>query len=247
MSALRQPAGGRGSLAAAQPVPQPVSTAPVTVVGGGARRLVCGGWSASSSSPGGGRSSGQPQAVHVRRYPDVHLLACPCRGRRRPGGRARRRPRASPARSRRAPSASPPAADGGAVDLLERFWPLARLGPVLLLMTTTIGPTLTVVGAVGRRRSAGRRRACRPASDWLVIVAVLATPFVLIGYLADALGWDGMGRDDAQRLPRRRVDHPLLPARGADGARRRSRLPLIRWLCTVLIELVRGSRCSCCC
>jgi general L-amino acid transport system permease protein len=128
------------------------------------------------------------------------------------------------------------------LDLLERFWPVL-LGAVLLLaLTTTIGPTLTVVSAVIAAvvgRFVGARLPKR--LHWLVILAAVATPFVLIAYLADALGWgrwSGMMLNIFLAVVSIILCFPLgvLLALG-----RRSHLPLIRWLCSVSIEIVRGA------
>jgi len=129
-----------------------------------------------------------------------------------------------------------------ALDLLERFWPVL-LGAVLILsMTTTIGPTLTVAGAViaaAVGRIIGARLPKRV--HWLVIVAVLATPVVLIVYLADGLGWAGWGGMMLNVFLAVVSIILCFPLGVLMALGRRSRLPLIRWMCTALIELVRGA------
>jgi general L-amino acid transport system permease protein len=131
---------------------------------------------------------------------------------------------------------------GRLVDLVERFWPLAVGIGIILSMTTTPGPTITVVVALAAAvlgRLAGARLPRR--LHRVVVVAAIATPFVLIWYLADAIGWDdwtGMMLNVFLAVASILLCFPfgVLLALG-----RRSRLPLLRGLCTVLIELVRGA------
>lgn len=129
-----------------------------------------------------------------------------------------------------------------AADLVERFWP-AFLGAGLLLgLTTTVGPWLTVGGAVlagvaGRLLGARLPRRLHP----LVVVAAVFTPFALVWYLADAIGWDGWGGlmlNVFMAVVSIILCFPLgvLLALG-----RRSELPIVRGLSTGFIELFRGA------
>jgi general L-amino acid transport system permease protein len=129
-----------------------------------------------------------------------------------------------------------------ALDVLERFWPVL-LGSVLILaLTTTIGPTLTVIGAVVAAALGRVVGAWLPKrAHWLVIVAAWATPFVLIAYLADALGWDGWGGMMLNVFLAVVSIILCFPLGVLMALGRRSRLPLIRWMCTGLIEVVRGA------
>ncbi len=128
------------------------------------------------------------------------------------------------------------------LDLLERFWPVL-LGAVLILgLTTTPGPTLTVVGAVVAAavgRFVGARIPRR--IHRIVIVAVLATPLGLIAYLADGLGWGGWGGMMLNVFLAVVSIILCFPLGVLMALGRRSRLPLIRWLCTAMIEVVRGA------
>jgi general L-amino acid transport system permease protein len=128
-----------------------------------------------------------------------------------------------------------------AVDLLERFWPLLLGAALILPLTTTLGPSLTVVGAIAAAiagRVVGARLPRR--FDWLVIVAALATPVVLVLYLADGLGWAGWGGMMLNIFLAVASIVLCFPLGVLMALGRRSRLPLIRSLCTALIELVRG-------
>jgi general L-amino acid transport system permease protein len=128
------------------------------------------------------------------------------------------------------------------LDLLERFWPVL-LGSVLVLsLTTTIGPTLTVLGTVAAAvlgRVVGARIPKR--AHWLVILAALATPFALVAYLADALGWDGWSGLMLNIFLAVVSIILCFPLGVLLALGRRTRLPLIRWLSTTLIEIVRGA------
>jgi general L-amino acid transport system permease protein len=127
-------------------------------------------------------------------------------------------------------------------DLLGRFWPVLLGAALILPMTSTMGPWLMVAGAVAAA-VAGRAIGDRLPRRWhaAVVVLAVATPFGLVLYLADGLGWAGWGGmmlNIYLAVVSILLCFPLgvLMALG-----RRSQLPLIRWLCTGLIELVRGA------
>jgi general L-amino acid transport system permease protein len=74
-----------------------------------------------------------------------------------------------------------------------------------------------------------------------VVVAALITPFALVAYLADAVGWDswgGMMLNTYLAIASVILCFPLgvLAALG-----RRSTLPAVRWISTGYIELLRGA------
>jgi general L-amino acid transport system permease protein len=73
------------------------------------------------------------------------------------------------------------------------------------------------------------------------VLAAVATPFVLVGYLADALGWDGWGGMMLNIFLAVVSIILCFPLGVFMALGRRSHLPLIRWLCTGLIEVVRGA------
>jgi general L-amino acid transport system permease protein len=131
---------------------------------------------------------------------------------------------------------------GRLVDLVERFWPLALGVGIILSMTTTPGPALTVAAALvaaitGRLIGARLPSRLHP----VVVVGAIATPFLLVWYLADAVEWNdwtGMMLNVFLAVASILLCFPfgVLLALG-----RRSRLPLLRGMSTVLIELVRGA------
>ncbi len=129
-----------------------------------------------------------------------------------------------------------------ALDLAGRFWPVAVLTGLLLALTETPGPLVTalatVVAAVaGRLLGARLPRRLHP----LVALTAVVVPFVLVAYLADALGWDqwgGLMLNVFLAVVSIILCFPLgvLAALG-----RRSKLPVIRGLATGYIELFRGA------
>lgn len=127
-------------------------------------------------------------------------------------------------------------------DLVERFWPVL-LGVALLLgLSSSTGPWVTAgatvaAGLIGRLVGARLPNVAHP----VVVVAAVGTPFVLVGYLADAVGWDGWGGlmlNVFMALTSMILCFPLgvLAALG-----RRSTLPAIRWMSIGYIELFRGA------
>ena len=177
------------------------------------------------------------------RYPDVHLLrlsvavvvSALVAGLLAGVVEARREAAGTSARARLSPRRR-------IADTAGRFWPLAVGVVVVLSLTTTPGPLQTVVAAVAAAvagRIVGFRLPRR--ADGLVIVGAIVTPFVLIVYLADALGWNewgGMMLNIFLAVASIILCFPfgVLLALG-----RRSTLPLLRAMCTVLIEIVRGA------
>jgi general L-amino acid transport system permease protein len=127
-------------------------------------------------------------------------------------------------------------------DLVERFWPVLVGAALLLSLTSSAGPWITVGGAlaaglVGRLVGARLPTFAHP----VVVVAALATPFALVAYLADAVGWDSWGGlmlNVYLAIASIILCFPLgvLAALG-----RRSTLPAVRWISTGYIELFRGA------
>jgi general L-amino acid transport system permease protein len=127
-------------------------------------------------------------------------------------------------------------------DLASRFWPIILLVILLLGLTTTPGPWVTALaalaGGIAGRLAGGALP--RRTHGIVVIVAVL-TPFVLVWYLADALGWDawgGMMLNIFLAIVSMLLCFPLgvLAALG-----RRSRLPIVSWISRLYIEIIRGA------
>jgi general L-amino acid transport system permease protein len=132
-------------------------------------------------------------------------------------------------------------------DLFRRFWLPVVVVLLLLSLTTTSGPWITaglsvVAAVVGRLAGpfVGRLRLGRWGST-LLWLALAAVPIVLFFYVVEAVGvneWGGFLLNLFLALCSIILCYPLglLLALG-----RRSTLPLIRWLSTAYIELVRGA------
>lgn len=128
------------------------------------------------------------------------------------------------------------------LDLVERFWPIIGATLLLLALTSTPGPTIAVLGAlaagvVGRLIGGRIPKQLHP----VVVVAALITPFALVFYLVDAIGWDdwgGMMLNVYLAIVSIILCFPLgvLAALG-----RRSKLPVISAISTGYIEIFRGA------
>ncbi len=129
-----------------------------------------------------------------------------------------------------------------AVDLIERFWPVL-VGTVLLLaLSSTAGPWLAVTGALtagllGRIVGSRLPALLHPVA----IVAAVVTPFVLVAYLADAVGWDGWGGLMLNVFLAVTSIILCFPLGVLAALGRRSTLPALRWVSTGYIELFRGA------
>jgi general L-amino acid transport system permease protein len=133
------------------------------------------------------------------------------------------------------------------LDLVSRFWIPAVVVLLLLLLTSTPGPWLTValsvLAAVSGRLAGpfiGRVRLGAFGGAGLVL-ALAAVPIALYLYVVDAVGfgeWGGFMLNLFLAACASVLCYPLgvLLALG-----RRSRLPLVRAVCTTYIELVRGA------
>jgi general L-amino acid transport system permease protein len=132
-------------------------------------------------------------------------------------------------------------------DLAARFWMPIVVLLLLLSMTTTAGPWITaglaLVAAIAGRvlgPFVGRLRLGRWGGA-LMFLAVAAVPVGLYFYVVDAVAveeWGGFLLNLFLALCSIILCYPLgvLLALG-----RRSRLPLIRLLCTMYIEIIRGA------
>ncbi len=131
---------------------------------------------------------------------------------------------------------------GRALDVLERFWPLVLGAGVLLLLSGTTGPWLVAAGVlVGCL--AGRFLGVRlpRSSHWALVVAVLLAPFVAVAFITRAAGWDDWGGLMLNVFIALASMVLCFPVGVLAALGRRSSLPLIRWLCTGYIELLRGA------
>lgn len=134
-----------------------------------------------------------------------------------------------------------------ASDLVRRFGLLIGATLLLLALTTTVGTWLTaagfvVAGVVGRLAGAriGRDRLSRPVIILLTLVFI-GVPAGMYLYLVDAVplaDWEGFFFNVSAAAAGIVLSFPLgvLLALG-----RRSRLPLLKTVSTVYIEVVRGA------
>ena len=127
-------------------------------------------------------------------------------------------------------------------DLVDRFWPALVAALVLLSLTATARPWL-VVAATLAASLAGRvlgARLPRSALAPLVVVAV-AAPFVMVWFLARAVGWDDWGGMMLNVFLALAAIILCFPLGVLLALARRSKLPLLRGVATGYIELFRGS------
>ncbi len=128
-----------------------------------------------------------------------------------------------------------------ALELLARLWPLLFGGALVMSMVTTSGPWLTVLGMVVAAIVGRLIGPLLPARATLTLVLVALAGFVaLLLFLRVPLpitGWGGMMLNVFLAVAGITLCFPLgvLLALG-----RRSKLPLIRWLSVLYIELFRG-------
>ena len=142
---------------------------------------------------------------------------------------------------------APAPARARVVDLAGRFWIPVGVVVLLLLLATTAGPWVTA-GAAAAASVAGRlvgpalgRLRLGALGGAALVAALGAVPIGVYAYVVDAVGfgeWGGFMLNLFLALCSIVLCYPLgvLLALG-----RRSRLPLIRALCTVYVEVLRGS------
>jgi general L-amino acid transport system permease protein len=132
------------------------------------------------------------------------------------------------------------------VDLAERFWIPVVVVLLVLALTETAGPWITAAlaaaaGVVGRTIGpfVGRRR-IGIAGGFVVFVALAAVPVALYLYVVDAVGYDEWGGFMLNLFLAGCAIILCYPLGVLLALGRRSRLPLIRLVSTVYIEVVRG-------
>jgi general L-amino acid transport system permease protein len=126
-------------------------------------------------------------------------------------------------------------------DVVLRLWPILLGTAIVLSMVRTSGPWLMVAATIAAGvagRLLGPRLPAR-SGRWLVVVAIVGMGGI-VAFLAAALSitdWTGVMLNVFLAVAGITLCFPLgvLLALG-----RRSKLPLIRWLCIVYIELFRG-------
>lgn len=127
-------------------------------------------------------------------------------------------------------------------DLADRFWPLG-LGVLLLLgLSGSPGPWLTAVAALvacvaGRLAGAAVPLALHP----VLVAGSLATPFLLVWYLADGSAWDAWGGLMLNVFVAITAILLCFPIGVLAALGRQSKLPLISATSTAYIELFRGA------
>ena len=133
------------------------------------------------------------------------------------------------------------------LDLVERFWIPALIVVLLLSLTNTSGPWITVglaivVAVVGRLLGpfVGRRELGNVGGAMLAI-ALAAVPIGLYLYVVDAVGFDEWGGFMLNLLLAACSIILCYPLGVLLALGRRSTLPLVRIVSTVYIELVRGA------
>lgn len=133
-------------------------------------------------------------------------------------------------------------------DLARRFGLIAATVLLLLLLTDTIGPWLMAGAAIAAAlvgvafgRVLGRTWTPPPWASRMLVVALIAVPVILYFYLIDAVplaDWEGFFFNIVAAATGIALCFPLgvLLALG-----RRSKLPLLKGVSVLYIELVRGS------
>ncbi len=128
------------------------------------------------------------------------------------------------------------------LDVLRRFWPILGVIALVLALSSTWGPTLTVIAAfgagIGTFMAARHTPAWLRRLSWLVLVVLTASIYlVLTGGGVDWNGWGGLQLTLFLTIAGIALAFPigLLLALG-----RRSSLPAVRYLSVTYIELVRG-------
>jgi general L-amino acid transport system permease protein len=127
-------------------------------------------------------------------------------------------------------------------DLVDRFWPVG-LGALLLLgLTSTVGPWV-LAGSALLGCLAGRLLGARlpVATHVPIIVVAVLSPFGLVAYLAGGSGWDAWGGLMLNVFMAVTAIILCFPLGVLAALGRRSKLPVLRGIATVYIELLRGA------
>ncbi len=149
---------------------------------------------------------------------------------------------ASASAQARAAEAGLPFRPSGWRSFARRFWPALVVVGLMLALTTTLGPTLTVAGTLGAGFGVFYlgRNAPRPVRRFTVPVLALllfAIYWVLVSGGVGWNGWGGLHLSIFLTVAGILLAFPfgLILAMG-----RRSSLPAVRWLSVGYIELIRG-------
>ncbi|MGH1490985.1 MAG: amino acid ABC transporter permease, partial [Acidimicrobiales bacterium] len=146
-------------------------------------------------------------------------------------------------RNQDAPDTAEPLAGFARVrDLALRFWPAIVVVLLLLSLTSTLQPWL-LVGAIIVAGIAGRVLGglIPISSSPLVVVGLLVLALASIWYLNAGVGWNDWGGMMLNVFFAAISIVLCFPIGVLLALGRRSEYPIVRWLCTVYIELFRGT------
>lgn len=133
------------------------------------------------------------------------------------------------------------------LDLVDRLGLPVAVCLLLLAMTTTVGPWLTAAAAAAAAvagRLVGPLLGRNPLTGWRglgLVAALLAVPVVVFVYVAAPAGVDRWGGFMLNLFLAACAIVLSFPLGIALALGRRSTLPIVRGLCTVYIEVVRGA------
>ncbi len=125
--------------------------------------------------------------------------------------------------------------------LLARQWPLVGGTLLILSLTTTPGPTIMVAATV-LAAAVGRLVGARlpKRSGWALAVLGIGGFVAAVLFLLQGLGWDKWGGLMLNLFLAFTAIVLCFPLGVALALGRRSKLPIIRWLSIIYIELFRG-------
>jgi len=136
----------------------------------------------------------------------------------------------------------PPGAVWAIRAFVARSWPLLLVTLLVLSLTSTPGPWVTAGAALAALVVARLLGTRLPKQLHAVIfVGAALAPFLLVWYLADAVGWDGWGGLMLNVFIAVTSIVLCFPLGVLAALGRRSSMPVVRGLSTVTIELVRGA------
>lgn len=126
------------------------------------------------------------------------------------------------------------------VNGFRRFWPLALLIAVCLLLTETVTPTILVLGAIGLLVASSWMVARLPYSRWSWSLVVAAPVVAYLVLSASGLGWDQWGGFMLNIFLTVAGILFAFPIGLSLALGRRSSLPIVRTFSVAYIELFRG-------
>jgi len=126
------------------------------------------------------------------------------------------------------------------VNGFRRFWPLAFLIAVCLLLTETVTPTILVLGAIGLLVASSWMVARLPYSRWSWSLVVAAPVVAYLVLSASGLGWDQWGGFMLNIFLTVAGILFAFPIGLSLALGRRSSLPIVRTFSVAYIELFRG-------